>query len=142
MMQFCGINLNIMKQILQIEELFQFLATILVLYFLPVHFPWWLWIILFLLSDLSMLGYLVNTTIGAFLYNIIHHKAIALIIITIGFFTGLLWLEVSGIILFGHIAMDRTLGFGFKYTDSFKHTHLDGRSENKADSYNNKMLRA
>jgi hypothetical protein len=33
-------------------------------------------------------------------------------------------LILSGIILFGHSAMDRALGYGLKYPDSFQHTHL------------------
>jgi hypothetical protein len=28
------------------------------------------------------------------------------------------------IIWFGHIGMDRLVGFGLKYPDSFQHTHL------------------
>ena len=113
-----------MKQLLQTEELLQFLASIIALYFLPVHLYWWLWIVLFLLPDISMLGYLVNTRIGALSYNLFHHKGFALIIIAIGFFNNILWVEVAGIILFGHSSMDRILGYGLKYTDSFKHTHL------------------
>ena len=34
------------------------------------------------------------------------------------------WLMLVGIILFGHSCMDRMLGFGLKYPDSFKNTHL------------------
>ncbi|TAG51385.1 MAG: DUF4260 family protein, partial [Runella slithyformis] len=29
-----------------------------------------------------------------------------------------------GIILFAHSAMDRIAGYGLKYEDAFKHTHL------------------
>ncbi|MDA1193538.1 MAG: DUF4260 family protein, partial [Candidatus Poribacteria bacterium] len=31
-----------------------------------------------------------------------------------------------GAILIGHSAFDRLLGYGLKYPDAFKHTHLDG----------------
>jgi hypothetical protein len=89
-----------MKQLLQTEELLQFLASIIALYFLPVHLYWWLWIVLFLLPDISMMGYLVNTRIGALSYNLFHHKGFALIFIAIGFFNNILWVEVAGIILF------------------------------------------
>lgn len=120
-----------MKQLLQTEELFQFLASIVSLYFLPVHLNWWLWIILFLLPDISMLGYLINTRLGAITYNVFHHKGFGLTILAIGFFSGTLWIEVAGIILFGHSAMDRTMGYGLKYPDSFKHTHLGPLPEKK-----------
>ena len=33
-------------------------------------------------------------------------------------------LQVAGIILFTHSNMDRILGYGLKYPDDFKHTHL------------------
>ena len=131
-----------MKQLLQTEELFQFLASIVALYFLPVHVYWWVWIILFLLPDISMLGYLLNTGVGAISYNLFHHKGIALIITALGFYYGLLWLEVTGIVLFGHAAMDRVLGYGLKYSDSFKHTHLASIQDVVQDNYNNKTLRA
>jgi len=141
-MQFCGIKLNIMKQLLQTEELFQFLASIVALYFLPVHLYWWIWVILFLLPDSSMLGYLVNTSVGAFSYNLFHHKGVALLIIALGFYNRSTSLEVTGIILFGHAAMDRIMGFGLKYSDSFKHTHLDPIPADEPDNYKNKTLHA
>ena len=31
---------------------------------------------------------------------------------------------LGGLILFGHSSMDRILGYGLKYPDSFEHTHL------------------
>jgi hypothetical protein len=112
------------KQLFQTEEVFQFLASIIALYFLPIHLSWWLRILLFLLPDISMLGYLVNTIVGAFSYNLFHHKGIAVMITILGFHFGSIGLEVAGIILFGHASMDRLFGYGLKYTDSFKHTHL------------------
>jgi hypothetical protein len=33
-------------------------------------------------------------------------------------------LQLTGLILFGHSSMDRVLGYGMKYSDSFQHTHL------------------
>jgi hypothetical protein len=33
-------------------------------------------------------------------------------------------LQLAGLILFGHSSMDRVLGYGLKYSDSFQHTHL------------------
>jgi hypothetical protein len=32
---------------------------------------------------------------------------------------------LAGIILLGHSSLDRVLGYGMKYTDSFRLTHLD-----------------
>jgi hypothetical protein len=33
-------------------------------------------------------------------------------------------LSVIGVILFGHSAMDRIFGYGLKFDDDFKNTHL------------------
>lgn len=33
-------------------------------------------------------------------------------------------LSLSGIIVFGHSAIDRALGYGLKFNDDFKHTYL------------------
>jgi hypothetical protein len=33
-------------------------------------------------------------------------------------------LQLIGLILFGHSSMDRALGYGLKYPDSFQNTHL------------------
>lgn len=71
-----------------------------------------------------MLGYVVNTKIGAISYNLFHHKGVALAVAAIGFYTLSDWTLFAGIILFGHSAMDRFMGYGLKYPDNFKHTHL------------------
>jgi hypothetical protein len=101
--------------------------TIVFIYFLSKYnlgFPVWLWVILFFSPDLSMLGYLVNSRIGAFTYNLFHHRAVALILAAIGFFMHIDILITSGILLVAHSSFDRMLGYGLKFPDDFKHTHL------------------
>ncbi|MCU0402853.1 MAG: DUF4260 domain-containing protein [Algoriphagus sp.] len=85
---------------------------------------WWWFAGLFFLPDLGMAGYLAGKKVGAWLYNFFHHRTIALIIFGLGFWIENQKLEVAGIILFSHIAFDRTLGFGLKYEKGFKFTHL------------------
>lgn len=111
-----------MNNILKLEELGQFLLSILLFSYL--NFEWWIFPICILLPDISMIGYLFNTKIGALLYNIFHHKLLGILIIALGFFLDIPLLELSGIILFGHSAMDRIFGYGLKFSDDFKHTHL------------------
>ncbi len=113
-----------MKQILQLEELALTALGIGGLYYQPLHFSWWLWPILFLSPDISMLGYLVNTKTGAYAYNLFHHKAAAVVVAAIGFFYSIPVIMFAGILLFAHSSFDRMLGYGLKYEDSFKHTHL------------------
>ena len=87
-------------------------------------YAWWLYPALFLVPDISMLGYLVNNRIGAISYNLFHHKGIAIVLLLYGVWDGPDWMFLSGIILLGHASFDRILGYGLKYGDSFHHTHL------------------
>ena len=107
---------------IKLEELGQFLFSILL--FSQLDFSWWLFPALLLLPDLSMVGYLANTKIGAWTYNLFHHKLLAITIISLGYWTGNSIISLTGIILFGHSSMDRMFGYGLKYNDDFKHTHL------------------
>jgi len=69
-------------------------------------------------------GYLISTRFGAALYNLFHHQAVALIVGVSGYYFHLPELELAGAVLFGHSAMDRPFGYGLKYPDHFKHTHM------------------
>lgn len=72
----------------------------------------------------GMIGYLVGNKVGAWMYNLFHHKSLAIFILCFGWSHGFEWLELAGIILLGHSSLDRMFGYGLKYLDSFKHTHL------------------
>ena len=67
-----------MKSILKLEELFQFILGIYL--FSTLSYAWWWFLALILLPDIGMLGYLINTKIGAITYNIFHHKGLAILI--------------------------------------------------------------
>jgi len=111
-----------MKNLIKLEEAAMFGFSIVL--FNITDFTWW-WYPLFILTpDIGMLGYLARTKVGAWTYNLFHHKAVALLVLCLGWYVGNTWLELAGIILFGHSSMDRMFGYGFKYLDSFKHTHL------------------
>lgn len=84
----------------------------------------WIWLLLFFSPDIGMLGYLLNTRVGAFTYNVFHHKGLALIIAVSGFFSGQALLTATGLLLFSHSSFDRMMGYGLKYGDNFNHTHL------------------
>jgi len=71
-----------------------------------------------------MIGYLVSPQVGAATYNFIHVKALGIGIFVIGVILASQPLQLAGLILFGHSSMDRVLGYGMKYPDAFKHTHL------------------
>lgn len=86
--------------------------------------------------DISMLGYAAGNKAGAVVYNIFHHKAIAVALIVVGFMTELYWLQISGIILFGHSSLDRMAGYGLKHFSGFKFTHLGQIGYRKSNSNN------
>lgn len=111
-----------MKTIIQLEELGMFLLSIVL--FTTTGYPWWVFLIFLLVPDVSMAGYLVNTRVGAALYNMVHHKGVAILIYLVGFYKGNPLVQMIGIILFAHSSMDRLFGYGLKYAYSFKHTHL------------------
>ena len=111
-----------MKYILKLEELFMFGFSIYL--FSKLGFAWWWFPVLIFTPDLSMLGYLVNTQIGALTYNSIHHKAVGITLFVLGSIFANPLLQLTGVILFGHSSMDRIMGYGLKHSDSFQNTHL------------------
>ncbi|MFI5136983.1 MAG: DUF4260 domain-containing protein [Sphingobacteriales bacterium] len=107
---------------LQTEEI---AITAAAIYFLTRHslgFPLWVWIPLFLIPDLSMLGYMVNNRAGASTYNLFHHRGLALLIAVAGILLHQEVIIATGILIFAHSSFDRMFGYGLKYHDSFNHT--------------------
>lgn len=111
-----------MKTLLKLEELILFLLGIYAFTLLP--YAWWWFFVLILAPDIGMLGYLLGNRIGAFCYNLFHHRGVAILICAIGVFLDSNLIQLIGVIVFTHIALDRMLGYGLKYNKGFKYTHL------------------
>jgi hypothetical protein len=111
-----------MKTIIKLEELG--LLILGVYLFSLLNYQWWWFLALILTPDFSMLGYVFNTKTGALLYNIFHHRGIAVLLYLTGCYCKIEILQLTGIILFSHSAMDRFFGYGLKYESGFKYTHL------------------
>lgn len=111
-----------MKNLIKLEETGQFLASIIL--FSRLDYVWWIFPAALLLPDLSMLGYLINPKVGAWIYNFFHHKLLAIIVLVVGWLIYEPIFILTGIILFAHSSMDRMFGYGLKFTDNFHHTHL------------------
>ncbi|HEX5024202.1 MAG TPA: DUF4260 domain-containing protein [Agriterribacter sp.] len=111
-----------MKLVLKWEELALFLLSIYALY--TMHAQWWIFLLLFIGPDVSMLGYAAGNTAGAITYNLFHHKGVAVVVFMAGWVLENWGLQVTGIVLFGHSSMDRVFGYGLKYFEGFKFTHL------------------
>jgi len=110
------------NRILKLEEAGQFLLAIFL--FSLLDYSWWVFPVCLLLPDISMIGYLGGAKTGARLYNIFHNKFVAILVLITGFWLSISWLALAGIILLGHSAMDRMLGYGLKLDEGFEHTHL------------------
>lgn len=115
---------SIMKTILQLEEVAMFLLGCWGIYQLHLGLAWWLYLMVFFAPDIGMLGYLINTRVGAITYNLFHHKAIAILFVLIGYYQEHVYTSFIGLILFSHASFDRVFGYGLKYSDNFKHTSL------------------
>ena len=111
-----------MKIILKLEELAMLFLGIYTFGFL--YFSYWLFLALFFLPDIGMAGYLFGNKAGAFTYNLFHHKGLAIMIYLAGFFFLNEYLQLAGVIMFSHSSFDRLLGYGLKYEEGFKFTHL------------------
>ena len=85
---------------------------------------WLLFGALLLAPDLSMLGYLAGSKVGAAIYNAFHTYAMPAVVGALGMiFASPLAIAVA-LIWLAHIGVDRTVGYGLKYPTSFKDTHL------------------
>lgn len=87
-------------------------------------YSWTLFWFTILLPDVTMLAYFLDSTKGAFAYNLSHAKLLpsALLLVALVLKSGLLIALAT--IWFIHIGFDRALGFGLKYPKGFKSTHL------------------
>lgn len=111
-----------MKQLIRLEEVMIFVLSIYL--FSHLDYSWWLFWGLLLVPDLGMIGYSLNTRIGAMVYNTVHHRGIQLLIYLIGAFLNIRVMMLIGIIMFAHSSLDRVFDYGLKFQDDFKHTHL------------------
>ena len=111
-----------MKTVLRLEELAEALFAVFVFSRLP--YAWWVLPALFLLPDLSMIGYAAGPRVGALCYNVAHHKGTAFVLGVSGWVLGMPLLLLAGTVLLFHSAFDRLMGYGLKYDTGFSHTHL------------------
>ena len=98
-------------------------AAATALYFHGDH-PWWLYLLLALAPDLSMLGYLAGDRAGAAAYDAVHTFAPPFALGALGVLFD--WNALVGVTLIwiAHIGADRALGYGLKYPTGFKDTPL------------------
>jgi hypothetical protein len=85
---------------------------------------WLVFVLLFLVPDLSFLAYLANSRTGAIVYNAAHSYMAPVALLTVGFALEWPLLLSIAMIWLAHIGIDRALGYGLKYAAGFGFTHL------------------
>ncbi len=113
---------------LRLEGVVLFLASLIL--FRTTHQHWWWVPVLLLVPDIFMAGYSRSTKIGALIYNIGHTYLLPVTVSLYGLHSHRPLLLGTGLIWLAHIGMDRFAGYGLKYDDDFKHTHLGSLAKN------------
>ena len=85
---------------------------------------WWLFAALWLVPDLSILGYLAGPRWGARIYNAIHAYVTPATLAVSAMLLHSPSLVPIALIWFNHIGVDRMLRYGLKYPAGFGWTHL------------------
>lgn len=109
-------------KIQRLEGLFIFLLAIFVYFKLEGN--WLLFILLLFLPDISMVGYIKDAKLGAFIYNLGHNLVLPIVFFIFGVILNIELLTFLGLIFGAHVGLDRALGFGLKEKTGFKDTHL------------------
>ena len=116
-----GANVGRVRTVLRVEGLCVLAASVYA--YSTVGAGWGVFFAYFLLPDLSCLGYLAGPRVGAFAYNAAHSYIGAVACLALSFGSSHVPLAL-GLVWCAHIGFDRVLGYGLKYGQSFRHTHL------------------
>ncbi|MGE0792512.1 MAG: DUF4260 domain-containing protein [Sandaracinaceae bacterium] len=127
------------RVLLRIEGLAAMSAAVIGFHFLGGS--WAIFAALFLVPDLSLLGYRAGPRVGAILYNA-GHSLIGPALLAAGALAfGAPTLVLGALVWVAHIGFDRALGYGLKHTDAFTSTHLGRIGRAKADAAQPAALR-
>ena len=116
---------------LRVEGLAVFLLALC--FYQQQHASWLLFIALFLVPDLCMLGYLAGPRVGAAAYNIVHSYLLPLALAALASLDQQPAVLPYALIWIAHIGVDRALGYGLKYSSAFGHTHLGWLGKQKLE---------
>lgn len=86
--------------------------------------PLWLFVVLALAPDISMLAYLAGPRVGSSFYNAFHTSLAPVTLGAAGVWFGVTAVIWIALIWAAHIGVDRVVGYGLKYPTGFEHTHL------------------
>lgn len=110
------------RSILRLEGLAIFVASSYVYSF--VGAGWIYFLVMFLTPDISLLVFMRDKSLGSKIYNFIHNYASAFLCIFLGVILGNVFISSYGIVVTAHTGLDRFLGFGLKYPENPKKSHI------------------
>lgn len=110
------------RTLLRVEGALLFAAALVAYAHLGGRWGWFA--ALFLVPDLSLLGYLANPRVGAAVYNAGHSYAGPALLAAASVALGAPSLLLGAAIWIAHVGFDRALGYGLKYGTAFGDTHL------------------
>ena len=93
---------------------------------------WWWMVGLFLVPDITLLGYLRTPRVGAVLYNIGHTYVAPLVVGGLAFAFKASLAGSIALIWVAHIGFDRMLGYGLQSPSGLQNTHLAAPSSGTA----------
>jgi Domain of unknown function (DUF4260) len=117
-----GETTGAVRWVLRLEGLCVLIAASL--FYPKLGFSWGTFALFFLTPDLSFLGYLAGSRVGALTYNSAHSYIGAIACLVAGSLFIAPVLSCVGVIWCAHIGFDRALGYGLKYSAGFSFTHL------------------
>jgi len=84
-----------------------------------------LFVLLVLLPDVSIAGYLAGRRVGSLAYNVVHGLTLPVALLAWGLWAGHPLATAGGLVWVAHVGADRAMGLGLKYDDApFRETHL------------------
>lgn len=118
------------RLVLRLEGIAVFLAATAA--YFAVDGPLWLFLVLALAPDLSMLGYLAGDRVGSRVYNVFHTYVAPIALGAAGVGLSVPPAVQVALVWAAHIGADRAVGYGLKYPTGFKHTNLS-MADNERD---------
>ena len=109
------------KVILSLENFIAAVIVVAVYFILGLE---WYWLLLFLIFDISILGYMLGKHVGAHTYNATHNLVIPGVLLLIYILFDIKIVLIIALLWLLHIFVDRALGYGLKHYEGFEHTHL------------------
>ena len=110
--------------LLRLEGLLELMVACIAYQRLYPH-HWGVFALLFLVPDISLLGYLRSANkASAALYNLVHSYVLPFGLGLVAWNRGSVLGGRLALIWLSHISFDRCLGYGLKFPESFRPTHI------------------